>query len=229
MINGSTSILLSSRGTVIQRLTDLVNGLTTYHTTANNDLKIMTVTNRRLFGFITILLLTFTTSLSFSQTTDSTQLTTITTDTLSQNQTDNFHEEIEDDFSPGLAMFALFGIGFMFICIGAGIVLTVIGVLILFGLIGAGILSASVFIGLYNKSFEKGFKTFIVSVSTVGGLFIGATGFWLLNKLVHWFTTQAALTIGSVGGLLTGFLLGLLVFYVLQKLTSFLKDKLKTT
>ncbi len=229
MINGSTSILLSSRGTVIQRLTDLVNGLTTYHTTANNDLKIMTVTNRRLLGLITILLLTFTTSLSFSQTTDSTQLTTITTDTLSQNQTDNFHEEIEDDFSPGLAMFALFGIGFMFICIGAGIVLTIIALLILFGLIGAGILSASVLIGLYNKSFEKGFKTFIVSATTIGGLFIGATGFWLLNKIVHWFTTQTALTIGSVGGLVTGFLLGLLVFYVLQKLTAFLKDKLKTT
>jgi hypothetical protein len=229
MINGSTSILPPSRGTVIQRLAELVNGLTTYHTTDNNDLKIMTVTNRRLLGFITILLLTFTTSISFSQTTDSTQLSTITTDTLSQYQTDNFHEELEDNFSPGLGLFAIFAFGFMFICIGAGIVLTIIALLILFGLIGAGILSASVLIGLYNKSFEKGFKTFIVSATTIGGLFIGATGFWFLNKIVHWFTTQIALTIGSVGGLLTGFVLGLLVFYVLQKLTAFLKDKLKTT
>ncbi len=230
MINCSTSILLSSRGTVIQRLTDLVNGLTTYHTIANNDLHLLTETNRQLYnrflGLVTVLLLTFSTSLAFSQTTDRIQ---VTADTLRQNQTENFHEEIENDFSPGLGLFALFAFGFMFICIGAGIVLTIIGLLILFGLIGAGILSASVLIGLYNKSFEKGFKTFIVSAITLGGLFIGATGLWLLNKIVHWFTTQAALTIGSVGGLLTGLLLGLLMFYVLQKLTAFWKDKLKTT
>lgn len=191
----------------------------------------MTVTNRQMIkgilGLVTFLILTFTPSISNNQTIDSTQVTAISADTTTQNQTDNFHEEIENDFSPGLAMFALFGIGFMFICIEASIVLTVIGVLILFGLIGAGILSASVLIGLYNKSFKKGFKTLIISVTTIGGLFIGATGFWLLNKIVHWFTTQTALTIGSIGGLLTGFLLGLLMFYMLQKLTTFLKDKLK--
>ncbi len=181
----------------------------------------------RIFSFIIYILLTTTTFSSFGNVSDSLQLTTIKNDSLKTNQTENYHEEIEDDFSPGLLIFALFGLGLILLSVGAGIVLTVFGILILFGLIGAGILSASILVGLHNRSFGKGFKTFLISGTTVGGLFIGATGFWLLNKVVHWFTTSKALIIGAIGGLLTGMLLGIFLFYVIRKLTAFLKDKLK--
>ena len=107
--------------------------------------------------------------------------------------------------------------------------LTLLFLLILFGLIGSGILSASVLIGLHKKSFTTGFKTFLVSTSTVGGLVFGLLGFWVLHKTVHWWSLQTGLIAGSLSGILGGFLFGLLAFYVIQKFTFFLKEKIKTT
>jgi len=174
---------------------------------------------RQIISLIIFLILASTTFISYSQPADSLQETTSFTDILNSAQTESYHE---DDIAPGLAIFALFGIGFMLICIGAGIVLTIIGLLLLAGFIGAGIVSASILVGLYNKSFEKGFRTFLVSATTVGGFFVGGTGFWLLNKITHWFTTTNSLLIGSVGGLMTGLLLGIMLSYVIKKLTAFL-------
>lgn len=134
-----------------------------------------------------------------------------------------------DDFSPGLAFFALIGIGFILVCVGIGIALTVIGLLIIFGLTSFGILSASVLIGLNKKSFALGFKTFLVSTSTIGGLLLCGFGFWILNKVLHWWTSQIAITIGVVLGLLTGLTFGLITFYILKRLTTYLKDQLKLT
>ena len=182
--------------------------------------------NRSILFTLIILLLAFKASTSFSQQPDSLQVTTVFGDTLTADQTEAYDEEMRDDFEPGLALFALFIIGFMFICIGVGVVLTIIGIMILFGLIAAGILSTSILVGLHNKSFEKGFTTFLISVTTLGGLLIGSIGFWGLNKIMHWFTTQTALIIGSSGGLLTGLLLGILLSYVIRKVTALLKERL---
>jgi len=99
----------------------------------------------------------------------------------------NFTTDTEEyeDFAPGLGIFALFALVFILVCVGVGVVLTVLGLLILFGLIGVGILSVSILVGLSKKSFTKGFKTFLVSTTTIGGLLIGLTGFWVLNKITH--------------------------------------------
>jgi len=140
----------------------------------------------------------------------------------------NPETEDYDNFAPGLAIFALFAFIFILVCVGVGIVLTVAGLLILFGLIGTGILSASILVGLNKKSFTKGFKTFLVSTTTIGGLLFGITSFWILNKATHWWTFKTTLFAGSIIGLLTGLVLGLVTFFLIQKLTSYLKLKLKT-
>ena len=96
----------------------------------------------------------------------------------------------------------------------------------MFGLISVGILSASILVGVNKKSLATGFKTFLVSSSTIGGLVICGLGLWLLNKITHWWTTKTAIIIGATCGLLAGFIFGLLAFYILQQLTTFLKKKL---
>ncbi len=131
-----------------------------------------------------------------------------------------------DDFSPGMLFFALIGLALILICVGAGIVLTVLGLLAIFGLVSFGVLSTSLIVGLNKKSFAKGFKTFIVLSSTVGGLLICGTGFWLFNKIVHWWTTQTAIFTGATCGLLAGLIFGLLANYILQRLTNYFKTKL---
>lgn len=162
---------------------------------------------------------------SLSQIADTVQIYSPLKDSLLQNHPSGFEEHTDNDFSPALFLIVVAGIGFILLSVGAGIVLTVIALLMLFGLIGAGIVSTSVMIGLYTKSFEKGFKTFLVSATTICGIFAGTVIFWLFNKIVHWVSTTASLLIGSVVGLISGLLLGFTLFYVLQKLTSYLKSK----
>ncbi|HBH23999.1 MAG TPA: hypothetical protein DDY13_11320 [Cytophagales bacterium] len=116
----------------------------------------------------------------------------------------------------------------MLLVIGTGIALTVFGLLILFGMIGAGILSASILVGLNKKSFSKGFKTFLVSASTIGGLLIGVAGLWILNEISQWWPLNAILSAGSIVGLLSGFLFGLFAYNIVQRMTVFLKTKLTT-
>lgn len=180
---------------------------------------------RYLITFITYFLLT--TNLVFAQDSNSSNISAITIQSDTSHATTSNPYEGTDDFSPGLAFFALIGIGFILVCVGAGIALTIIGLLIIFGLISIGILSASVLIGLNRKSFALGFKTFLVSTSTMGGLFLCGFAFVVLNKVMHWWTTQTALTIGAALGLLAGLAFGLIAFYILQRLTTYLRSQLR--
>lgn len=116
-------------------------------------------------------------------------------------------------------------IGFMLVCIGIGVALTLLGVLIIVGLISFGVISTSVLVGLQQKSFLKGFKTFLMLAATIGGVFIGGAGFWLLNKFAHWWSEKFALLSGSVLGFLSGLILGFLVLYVFQKLTAYFRKQ----
>ena len=131
-----------------------------------------------------------------------------------------------DDFSPGMAFIVVIAAVFVLACVGAGIALTVIGLLLLFALISFGILSASVLVGLNKKSFALGFKTFLISSSTVGGFILFALAFWGLNEVMHWWTDGAALTLGASLGLVVGLSFGFIAFYVLRRLTTFLSKRL---
>jgi hypothetical protein len=134
--------------------------------------------------------------------------------------------EQSDDFSPGLLFFALIAFTFILASVGCGVMLTVLGLFIVFGLISFGVLSTSIIVGLNKKSFTKGFKTFLVLISTIGGLFFGGIFFGLLNIWLHWWTTKTAIIMGATCGLIGGLLLGLLAYYILQRLTNYFKERL---
>ncbi len=164
---------------------------------------------------------------SQSQSADSTQKITRTypSESLSADEEKN-DVEMEDDFAPGLAVFALIGIAFMFFCVGAGIVLTILALFILFALVTMGILSTSIIIGIHKKSFAKGFNAFVVLSSAVGGIGLVSAGFWLLNKLFASVSAEVALMSGAALGLLAGVVFGFFACFLIQRLTTFFKQKL---
>ena len=166
----------------------------------------------------------FASCISYGQGSDSISINTKTADS-SDVATIQDTQERDDDFSIGLAFMALIGIGFMLVCIGIGVALTLLGVLIIVGLISFGVISTSVLVGLQQKSFLKGFKTFLMLAATIGGVFIGGAGLWLLNKFTHWWSEKFALLSGSVLGFLSGLILGFLVIYVFRKLTVYFKKQ----
>lgn len=161
---------------------------------------------------------------SYGQGGDSVSINTKTADSADVG-TVQTTQESDDEFSIGIAFLALVGIGFMLVCIGVGAALTLLGVLIIVGLISFGVISTSVLVGLHQKSFLKGFKTFLMLAATIGGIFIGGSGLWLLNKFTQWWSEKFALLSGSVLGFLSGLILGFFIIYVFQKLTSYFKKQ----
>jgi len=185
--------------------------------------------NQILFA-VAFLLFMFTGLAAFAQTNDSTfQSESIIREDTSAVSSNSVESDETDDFSPGMLFLTLLGLAFICVCVGAGILLTVLGLLILFGLISFGIVSASVLVGLNRKSFAKGFKAFLVLASTTGGILFFGAGFWLLNKISHWWTTQTAILTGVTFGLLIGLAFGYFAYFVLQKLTTYFKQKLNLT
>jgi hypothetical protein len=178
----------------------------------------------------TILLFIITSLTTFGQMADSTiySRSFVQTDTINTKDTSMENDE-SGDFSPGLFFLTVIGLAFILVCVGVGIALTVMVLLILFGLVSFGILSTSIIVGLNKRSSAKGFKTFILLASTIGGLLFGGVGFWLLNKIIHWWTTKAAIINGLTTGLFAGLIFGFLAYYILQRLTTYFKRKLNLT
>ncbi|MNE38480.1 hypothetical protein D3C80_1323800 [compost metagenome] len=112
------------------------------------------------------------------------------------------------------------------ICFALGVVAVVIFLLIVFGLISIGIVSTSVLVGIYQKSFEAGFKTFVVLVSSIGGSFLCAAIFFVIGRLTNLYTIQIAVLSGAAVGLVIGCCFGFLAFWIIQKLTFYLKKRL---
>jgi hypothetical protein len=148
-------------------------------------------------------------------------------DTLKTTAT-TIEKEYDDsnDYDPGLFLIGLTGLGLIIISVGAGIIVALIGFFLLFTFVSVGILSTSIIVGLQKKSFEKGFKIFIISTSTVTGALLFTIVFWAINHIMHWFKTSTALLTGAGFGLVCGFILGLLVSYLLKKLATYFKGKL---
>jgi predicted lipid-binding transport protein (Tim44 family) len=132
----------------------------------------------------------------------------------------------DNDFAPALFGALLIGIVLVLSIIGAGIALTFLGVLLVAGFISFGLLSASILFGLYQRSFARGFQIFIVSICTVGGSAAGGAGLFFVSSFMNWWPPRTSLLSGSVGGLLAGFLLGLLVCYFLRRLSQYARMRL---
>ena len=128
-----------------------------------------------------------------------------------------------------LFLFSILILGIIFICIS--ILLAIVAVLLLsliiFGFIAVGALSTSVLVGINKKSFTAGFKTFVVVFSTFAFATIGCGSFWFFNRIVHWWSQTESIIVGTTVGLISGFLTGLLIAFVIKKLSTFLKYKLE--
>ncbi len=131
------------------------------------------------------------------------------------------------DAAPGLFIFAVLMFIFILVCIGVGIVVATLILLLLFGVIAIGLISSSILVGLYNKSFLKGFKIFIIGGSTMGCTILGIGSFIIYNKIVHYWSLQTSVFVGILSGSIAGFLLGIIIFYTVRKLTGFFYSKLK--
>lgn len=145
-------------------------------------------------------------------------------DSLAINSESGVYED-EGDFAPGLLMMVLLMLGLILVCMGVGAVVAGFLLFTIFGLVSFGLLSVSILVGLHKRSFTKGFRTFLVSFSAFCGLLSLGTGFALLNKVLHWWTTGTALIAGSAIGLLAGLGFGLMVHYLLQRLITYFSTK----
>jgi len=128
----------------------------------------------------------------------------------------------DDDF---LAVLILMGGLFFILAIIIGVVLILLFFLILFALISGSIISASVLIGLQQKSVSKGFRIFFLSVSILGSTVVSVIFFWAVNSIKDWWPTDISIIAGIICGVISGWLLGLLVFKATRKFAIFLKDK----
>lgn len=104
--------------------------------------------------------------------------------------------------------------------IGAAIIGSFIATLILllaFALLSAGVLSVSVVAGFYRRSFQFGFKTFVVTIAMFAGVVIGAFGLLIVPRLFNInISNQKALIVGGLGGAVGGILMGLIIYQALK-------------
>lgn len=149
-------------------------------------------------------------------------------DTITEATTSN-QLDVDDDFAPGLFMMVMAMMVAALICIAIGAVAIIVVLMIVFGLISIGIVSASILVGIYQKSLESGFKTFIVLISSIGGSFLCAAVFFVICKLTELYTIKIAILSGAAIGLALGCVFGFLAFWIIQKLTYYLKKRLNLT
>ena len=122
----------------------------------------------------------------------------------------------------------LIGLIIACILIGIGIIIGLAALFILFVLVSLGVISTSVYVGLYQRSFQKGFKVLILLTTTLSAMAVGMVGLVVLNQIQHWFSLATALGIGAVSGMVAGVLLGLLIHAVVRKVSSVLYLKYRT-
>lgn len=128
----------------------------------------------------------------------------------------------DDDF---LVWLLLMGALFFLLALIVGTALVIIFFLILFFLVSGGILSASVLVGLQQRSVSKGFKTLFLSISILGSTVISVIFFLMVNSMKDWWENNIAIFAGILCGVLSGWLLGILIFEATKKLAIFIKDK----
>lgn len=96
-------------------------------------------------------------------------------------------ETIADDgFAPGLGLMVLVAVGVLIILAVVGVVIAALLFLLTGMLIIFGVVSASALVGVYQRSYRKGIKTFVVLICGTGGLISGVALLYGLNYIMHW-------------------------------------------
>jgi hypothetical protein len=133
----------------------------------------------------------------------------------------------DDVFNLFLFAYAVAFLGIAGAAILIGAVIMVGFLAALFALASAGVLSTGILVGLYRRSLAAGFRTLVVLVCGLGGLFTGAIGLWLVDRIfgLSW-KFQTILLTGALGGLAGGMLLGLIVVFILRAFFRYCKQRL---
>lgn len=125
----------------------------------------------------------------------------------------------------------LFTLAFVFISgvIGAAIIGALAAVLLLFfifGLIGLGAISTAIGIGIYKRSYEAGFKTFLVIIFAISCGIVGGVGFLIANTILNMPVDNfTAISIGIAGGILGGYVIAVSTFRLFQTFIKFLSKR----
>jgi hypothetical protein len=137
-------------------------------------------------------------------------------------------QQPDDEFNLFLLAFALAGMCFIAACFFVGVIaaIAIVGLTIL--LISAGIISTSFFIGWYKRSFSTGFKLFWTISGSICGLLFGAVTFGVIAHVakLQLTTTTASLSGGAIG-LITGGLVGYMVYKLLRVGFKYVATKFK--
>jgi hypothetical protein len=174
---------------------------------------------------LAIIILIFTTALIQAQVTDSAKQRSTQVD--SSASSTGVDEDVENDFTPGLLIFALVALGIVAGAAAFGVIITAIILLGIFAMVSFGILSASIIAGIYTRSVTKGFKVFFILCSIVVGGVFGCTTLYILNFFTQWYTVDDSILLGSASGLVAGLAGGMISYYFLQRLAAWLKSKIK--
>jgi len=130
----------------------------------------------------------------------------------------------DDEF---LAFLLIFGTVVIALIIGAGAVLCTVALLIIAGLVSFGVLSASLLAGIYKRSFQTGFKVFMLTGGGVAGLLIGAAGSFVAARVFHMSVSDAeAALYGGLAGVVGGIIAGWISFFIIKWFVLFVKGKL---
>jgi hypothetical protein len=175
---------------------------------------------------LAIIILIFTTALiTRAQVTDSAKPRTAQVDsTVGSAQAQD--GDVENDFNPGLFMFALVAVGLLAGAAAFGIIMTAFTLLGILAMVSLGILSTSIIAGIYTRSVTKGFKVFFILCSIVVGGAFGCIALHTLNIFTHWYNEDDAILLGGAFGLVAGLAGGMITFYFLQRLAAWLRTKI---
>ena len=138
----------------------------------------------------------------------------------------NFH--IIDSFQNDdnfLAVMLVMGALFFAVAVIVGIVLCLIFITLIISLFAAGLVSTSVLVGFQQKSTSSGFKTFFVGASILASSVASIIFFLIANTFWHWSGIELVIFAGLMTGVLSGWILGVLMFKAFKKIINYLKRK----
>jgi hypothetical protein len=109
----------------------------------------------------------------------------------------------DDDFNPGLGIFALIMVLATIVLIGVGIALGLLGVVIFGILTFFGVISSSVIFGFLKKNPASAFRMLFLQIGALAGLFCGIAGTLIASLIVDFQWKDYALY-GCITGVLGG-------------------------
>jgi small-conductance mechanosensitive channel len=137
--------------------------------------------------------------------------------------------EAYDDtpFTAAFMVAIMIGTALLIGCVIAGAVVMMGLLFALFTMVSLGIVSTAIVVALHQKSFEKGFRTFVLLLCSIGGLTLGAVAFGVANRILHWVTLGVALLTGAGFGLVAGLVLGYANLFIIKRFAQYFKNFLQ--